>query len=161
MENKFRLGVYRRFDLDLIATGDDTEKELILHQRRKSALHDVLDDEKKITISDWGATDDNNPHEYVEIIMGVVGSATFNYVIVPGIKFIAEKFAGKAIEASATEFVKWMVSKLRPKQEAKEVLDFKIDLPDGTSLSIGPPDRNSTISITFKDGTVESINYSK
>lgn len=159
MENTFRIGVYRRFDTDLVPTGDDGEKELALHLIRKKALHEVLDNENNVKVSDWGTTDDTSPHEYVEILLGIAGSATFNYVIVPGIKFIAEKFAEKVIEESATEFVKWMVSKMRPKQEAKEVLDFRIDLPDGTSVSIDPPDRDATISITFKDGSVESVNY--
>ncbi|WP_020529349.1 hypothetical protein [Flexithrix dorotheae] len=159
MENTFRIGVYRRFDTDLVPTGNDGEKELALHLKRKKALHEVLDNENNVKVSDWGTTDDTSPYEYVEILLGIAGSATFNYVIVPGIKFIAEKFAEKVIEESATEFVKWMVSKMRPKQKAKEVLDFRIDLPDGTSVSIDPPDRNATISITFKDGSVESVNY--
>ena len=59
-----------------------------------------------------------------------------------------------------SELAKTVVAKLRPKQEAKELLDFQIRLPDGTKISVDPPDRDATITIDFKDGKVWTLNYS-
>jgi len=39
--------------------------------------------------------------------------------------------------------------KLIPKLEKKEILDFNIQLPDGTVIQCNPPDRDATITIRF------------
>jgi hypothetical protein len=119
----------------------------------------VLDGEETFKVLNWGKTDDTGPHEWVEISISAIASAGLTYAIVPGLKFVAEKLAEKAIDEGTSELIKWLISKLRPKQESKEILDFQIKLPDGTDISVDPPDRFATIHITFADGSVSSITY--
>ena len=159
MQDLILLGVYRNLDNRTKGLPDDSPYALELHNRRKTALHDVLDRQKNFKVLDWGNTDDTGPHEWVEISIGAIASAGFTYAIVPGLKFVAEKLVEKAIDEGTSEFMKWLISKLRPKQESKEILDFQIKLPDGTNISVDPPDRFATINITFADGSVSSITY--
>lgn len=126
-----------------------------LHNRRKEALHAILDSDPAIHVEDWGDTNDTHPHEFVEIAFGVAATATFKYAVVPGVKWLGEKLADKAIDTVLSELVKAIVAKLRPKQKSKELLDFIITLPDGTRIAVDPPDRYATITINFTDGAVQ------
>ena len=155
------LGVFRRLDNRFEGLPDDSPRGLELHNRRKAALHEVFDSEKSVEVLDWGATDDTQSHEYVELLIGAVATPAFQYVVVPGLKFIGQKLAEKAVDETASELVKAVAAWLRPKQEKKQILDFSMRLPDGTTISVDPPDRDATIRIQFKDGKVESIDYSR
>ncbi len=159
MTSQITLGVYRRLDNRFEGLSDDSPRALELHNRRRAALHDVLDNEKSIEVFTWGDTDDSRSHEFVEITLGAVVSAVFTYAIVPGLKYVAEKLAEKAVDQATSEVAKWLISKLRPKQASKEILDFQIRLPDGTHITVDPPDRYAEIRIAFADGTVSSVTY--
>ncbi len=161
MGEKLSLGVYRRLDERFLqlSAADDAKMALDLHNTRKFALQDVLKDTTVLKVSDWGETKDESPHEFVEIMLGVVSTTIFNYAIVPGLKFVGEKLAEKLVDEAIAESVKWLISKLRTKQESKEILNFHINLPDGTEISVDPPDRNASITIQFKAGALESIQY--
>jgi len=168
MVSEINLWVYRRLDNRFEGLSDDSPRALELHNRRKLALHDVLDGEKSIEVR-WGDTDDKQSHELVELILIPLSSAVFIYTIVPGLKYVGEKLAEKAIDYGASETAKWLISKLRPQQESKKILNFGITLPDGTNIIVDPPDRdgmegmplieNADIQIIFKDGTVSSFTY--
>jgi hypothetical protein len=84
----------------------------------------------------------------------------FSYAIVPGIKVLSKRLAEAAVDHATSEAIKAVVSWLRPKQEDKKVLDFVISLPDGTRISVDPPDRAATITLSFTNGRVESVAYS-
>lgn len=90
----------------------------------------MFDSKKSVEVVDWGQTDDTRPHEFVEIVLGAVAVQVFQYAVVPGLKFLGEKLAEKAVDEAASELVKAVVSWLRGPQEAKEVLDLVITLPD-------------------------------
>lgn len=160
METTLKLEVYRRLDNRLEGLSDESPRALELHYRRKDALREILDSEPLIQVTDWGDTDDTNPHELVEIALGAASTAAIQYVIVPGVKWLGRKLVEKAIDTALSELTKAIVAKLRPKQEAKEILDFTVNLPDGTQIIVDTPDRNSSITIHFSDGEVQSINYS-
>ena len=132
-----------------------------LHNRRKDALHAVLDGDPIIRVTDWGDTDDSQPHEFVEVALGAATTAVFQYAIVPGVKWLGLKLAEKAVDTALGELAKTIVAKLRPKQEAKQLLNVIITLPDGTLIAVDPPDRAATISIKFADGSVQSLEYLK
>jgi hypothetical protein len=159
MDTRLTLGVYRRLDNRFEGFSDDSPRALELHSRRKEALHDVFDGEALIQVTNWGETDDARPHEFVELALGATASAVFQYAIVPGAKWLGLKLAEKGVDTALAELAKAIVAKLRPKQEANELLDLTIKLPDGTKIAVDPPDRNATITITFKDGAVQSLNY--
>jgi len=159
MSTQVILGVYRRLDNRLEGLPDDSPRALELHNRRKAALHNVLDGEKAVEVLDWGKADDTQSHEFVEITIGALASTIFTYAVVPGLEYVAQKLAEKAVDQASSELAKWLISKLRPKQESKEILDFQIRLPDGTQIHCDPPDGQTEIRITFTDGTRSSITY--
>lgn len=161
MDHSLTLRVYRRIDNRFEGLSDDSPRALELHNRRKDALHAVLDRDPVIRVSAWGKTDHSSPHEFVEIALAAAASAVFKYAIVPGIKWLGSKLAEKAVDTALGELAKAIVAKLRPKQEAKELLDFILKLPDGTQIAVDPPDRYATITINFADGSVQSLEYSK
>lgn len=159
MKRKIILGVYRRFDNSTLELSEESKIALELHNKRKIALEEVFEQTEPLEVKNWGQTKDEKSHEFVEIILGVVSTTVFNYAIVPGLKFIGEKLVEKAIDEATSESVKWIISKLRPKQVAKKILDFHIELPDGTKIFVDPPDRGASIKIHFKDGQEETIKY--
>jgi hypothetical protein len=161
MNSSITLGVYRRLDNRFEGLSDDSPRALELHNRRKGALHAVLDGDGSIRVTDWGDTDDSRPHEYVEVALGAASTAVFQYAIVPGVKWLGLKLAEKAVDTALGELAEAIVAKLRPKQEAKELLDFIITLPDGTQIAVDPPDRYATITINFADGALQSLEYLK
>jgi hypothetical protein len=161
MDISVTLGVYRRLDNRFEGLSDDSPRASELHNRRKEALHAVFDGDPAIRVTDWGDTDDSRPHEFVEVALGSAATAVFQYAIVPGLKWLGLKLAEKAVDTALGELAKAIVARLRPKQEAKQLLDFIITLPDGTQISVDPPDRYATITIRFADGAVQSLEYLK
>lgn len=159
MNTVVTLGVYRRLDDRFEGLSDDSPRALELHNHRKEALHEVFDGDPNIQVMDWGDTDDSRSHEYVELVLGAAATATFQYVVVPGIKWLGNKLAEKAVDTALSEFVEFLITKLRPRQQAKQVLDFIVKLPDGTEIAVDPPDRYATITIRFADGSIQSIEY--
>lgn len=148
--------MYRRLDELNAGFQRDSPEALERHNRRKKALHEVFDHKKGMKVLDWGATDDTQSHEFVEIIIGVAIAKGFEYVVVPGLKFLAQKLAEKAVDKATSEAVKAIVSWLRPKQKEKKILDIIITLPDGTQIAVDQPDRSATINIRLANGQIES-----
>jgi len=161
MEASLVLGVYRRADDRFDGQGDDSLRDLKLHNLRKDALHEVLDSDPDIRVTNWGKTNDAGPHEFVEIAISAAAGAALQYAIVPGVKWLGRKLAEKAVDTALGELAQAVLSKLRRKQEEKELLDINIKLPDGTWISVDPPDRYATMTIHFADGSIESLEYRK
>lgn len=158
MEIQIKLGVFRLFDPQGEEGSRGAARSLELHNQRKAALHDVFDNaSQEVVVADWGQTDDDNPHEFVELFVGIIGSAALQYIAVPAFQLLAKKLAEKLIDEASSELAKWIIAKLRLKQETKEILDFQMTLPDGTQISVDPPDKDGKVTIYFKDGKVETI----
>ena len=160
MSDLVMLSVYRRLDNRFENLPDDSPRALELHNRRRDALHSAFDGASDIKVVAWGDTDDVKPHEFVELSLAGVAGAAFTHAIVPGLQWLGKKLAEKAVDTALSELAQTIVAKLRPKQEAKQLLDFQISLPDGTRISVDPPDRDATITIDFADGKISSFNYS-
>jgi hypothetical protein len=161
MDTRLKLGVVRRLDDRIEGLGDDSPLALELHERRKEALHSVFYVDPDIEVTSWGETDDTRPHEFVEVALSAGAMAVFHYAIVPGVEWLGRKLAEKAVDTAIGELAKAIVSKLRPKQESKQLLDIIITLPDGTQIAVDPPDRDATIRINFADGSFKSLEYLK
>jgi len=160
MSTQITLKVYRRLDNRLENLPDDGPLARELHARRKTALHDVLDGlnapQTGIQVQSWGDTDDSKPHELVEIIINVgqalLASAAFTHVVIPGLRAVGEKLAEKAVDEGTSEFVKWLVSKLKLKQEEKQILDVNIEVKAGatvTMISIAPSSGTQEVMISI------------
>jgi hypothetical protein len=158
MENNIVLGVFRRLDNRFENLPDDSPRALELHNRRKVALHEILDNQEMIEVTNWGLTDDFNPHEYVEIALSLV-TWTAAHLTTAWLQKVGEKLAEKAIDEGTSSFVKWIIGKLVKKQKKKEILDFNIHLKNGTIIHVDPPDRDSKITVSFTNGEVASISY--
>ena len=159
MENNITLGVYRRtYDPPAGVPGDQA-KDLELHNLRKEALHEVLDNQQIAQVYDWGFANDSRPHEFVEIFLGGMVTTVITPMIIAGLKELGTKLGEKAIDEATSAFVKWIISKLIKKQKEKKISDFSIKLNDGTFLKIDPPDRTSEITISFANGEVASVRY--
>ena len=155
------LGIFRRLDNRIEGHDDTSHLALVLHNRRRDALHAVLDGDRNLRVLDWGKTDDTTPHEFVEIALSATATAVFTYAIIPGVKWIGVKLAEKAVDTAVGEVVKALFAKLRPMQDAKQMLDFVVSLPDGTRITVDAPDRSGTVTINFTDGTLQSLQYTK
>ena len=93
-----QVGVFRIFGNELENPVDDNKVALELHNVRKQALHEVFDNQQTIEISDWGQTDDSQPHEFVSIAISIGAVALTDHVLIPAEKFIFEKIADNAID---------------------------------------------------------------
>lgn len=82
----------------------------------------------------------------------------FKYAVVPGLKRLKEELLDLGTEKAASELVKAVVARLRPKQASREVNDFWITLKDGTRIDVQPPDGQATIRISTGRAVV-TIDY--
>lgn len=155
---QIKLFVYRRLDNRFKGEPDTSDFALELHNRRKAALHAVFDDDPQITVEDWGSTDDVRSHEFVELSL-VLAAKALHYAIVPGLLWLGTKLAEKGFDALWSEGAKAIVSKLRGEQKERRINDFDIKFPDGTTVTVHPPDGEATIRIHLKDGSMEVTKY--
>jgi hypothetical protein len=153
------LGVFRRLDNRLENLDDDSPRGLELHNLRKGALHEVFGKENGIVVLDWGQTDDTQSHEFVELVVGLVGLPVFKYAVLPAVKFLGKKLAEKAVDEASSELVKAVVSWLGLKQKENKIQDFVVTLPDKTEIKLYPPQLGGALEIRFANGKLESINY--
>jgi hypothetical protein len=154
VETRADLFVYRLLDNRLRGEPDDSPFALELHQRRREALEDAFAQNDDIRVVDWGDTKDEESHELVEVVLAAGATAVFKHVVVPGAKLLGEKLIEVGVEKTASEFVKAIFSRLRPKQEAREVSDFSITLPDGAQVQVMAPHQGSAITVTSGGATV-------
>jgi hypothetical protein len=159
VEVGIKLGVYRRLDNRAEGLDDNSPRALELHNRRKEALHSIFAENSAFVVNDWGKTDDTKPHEFVELFLVPAGAVALHYAIVPGLKWVALKLAEKAVESAYSKAAEWIISAIRGKQIEHKVLDIILTLPDGTKISMDPPDRDATMHITFADGEHLSVKY--
>src|SRR4051794_22390958 len=107
---------------------------VILHKLRQSTLHELLDSAPGISVTDWGVTDDTQPHEFTGLAImaaGFVGSS----VVLPLAKQIAQKLLDKGVDKATTQLVAWLTEKLGNKQDDRKIDNFEMTLPDGTKIS--------------------------
>lgn len=159
MNPTITVGVYRVQDPRYESLPKKSKELVALHDLRKVALHEILDKETSIQVTKWGDTDDTTSHEYIELVMSLIGSLVLQPLVIAGIKILGEKLTEKAIDEGTSSFVKWVVSQFVKKAKDKKISDFSVKLKDGTLIQVSPPSENSQISISFKDGTLESIKY--
>lgn len=153
-----QVGVFRIFGNELENPVEDNKVALQLHNNRKQALHDVFDNQKDVEVSDWGQTDDSQPHEFVTIAIGIGATALTNHVLIPAAKYIFEKIADKAIDTVLEKSVSWILSKFKKKQKEKKIGRFEIRLPNGTVLFVDNPEQGGKIKFTV-NGQWEEIKF--
>ncbi len=158
MSKQIQLGVFRRLDNRLEGLDDQSPRAVELHERRKRALHEVLDTDVAWSILSWGDTDDVRAHEWVELLLAATG-AKLAAVAVPALTFLGGILVKSAVDTVTSEAIKDLIAKLRKKQEGKQLLDFSLTLPGGQSIRCDPPDQGSMLTVTWENGKVKSVHY--
>ncbi len=159
MKKDITVGIYRTQEVRYEALPKNSKELVKLHKLRMKALHDVFDNQEIVQVKNWGFTDDETSHEYVEIILSAIGTTVIQQLLIAGMKKLGEKLAEKAIDETTSQLVKWVISKLAFKVKEQKISGFNIRLKDGTFIQIDPPQENSKINVQFKDGKVTSIKY--
>jgi len=157
-ETELGLGVYRLLDDRLLPPGPAADAlERQRHVQRRRALED-LDGADEISVSDWGDTKDEQPHEFVELVVAVAGAAWD--AAVPGLAWLAKTLVDHAVEETVSAAIGLLVAKLRPAQKEHAILDVIIKhKAGGVQVAVDPPDRNGTITVSFADGSVSQVTY--
>jgi len=138
------LSVYRRLDNRSEGLSDDSPRAVELHIRRKEALHEALLADGW-TVEEWGDTDDKQPHELVELVVGIAANPHVQMAIVSAATWAALELVKGVLGEFAAEAVKALLGRLVPKQEEKKILDFTITLPNGMTIKVDP---NSQVNIS-------------
>lgn len=137
----------------------DSPRALELHYQRKEAVHEILDDQELVRVIDWGQTDDTNAHEYVELILGIIGTKILQPFVIAGIEEVGKKLAEMAVDEATSEFIKWIISKFIKKQKEKKIQDINIKLKGGIFINVYPPDWTSDITINVPGEKATTIKY--
>src|SRR5215217_7585024 len=102
------LGVYRRLDNRLEGLSDDSPRAVELHDLRKDALHEVLDDDPLWIVEDWGYTNDSKAHEYVTLRLHLRQydvEISENVVKKPSLTYLGEALNSCALEPPLTQAI--------------------------------------------------------
>ena len=141
---ELKLGFYRLFGQELVPPANEDDVSLELHRNRSVALHEVLDGAEEIKVLDWGQTD-TGPHEYVSLVVGLIGPVIAKHVVLPAVKYMFEKIADKAIDTIFEKAVSWIVLKMKKKQDEKKIGEYHITLPNGTAITVTNPKEGSKL----------------
>lgn len=159
MEHKLWLGVYRRLDNRSEGFGDDSPRAVELHNRRKQALHDALDNGPIWRVESWGLTDDTQPHEFVELAISIVTNPTFQATALPVLVYFGGKLLDAAVDKIFIDPIKELISRLYEKQKRKEILDYQIRPSGEIIIRCDPIDDDMVITLLLKDGEEVKINF--
>lgn len=158
MSTEISVEVCRRLDNRFEGFSDDSPRALELHNRRKRALHDALEEVSDWDIN-WGETDDTKPHEWVELFITILSIPQVQAVAVPAITFIGGIIVKSGLDTATSETVEKLIAKLWKKQQKKEILDYVVTLPNGSEVYVDPQDDDAEITVQFKKGRIVSVNY--
>jgi hypothetical protein len=115
---------------------DDSSKEH--HVQRSRALHDILDGDPLWTVRDWGTTDDELPHDYVELILELKkGPANLPRLDIPALDYIGKVLNDSGLSIAEADGVKRLVATCRNGQQAGQIVDFSLALFDEVIARVG------------------------
>ena len=149
------MGVYR-----LEPWNDEPPRNREFHGLRSSALHRALDNSPLWRVDDWGETDDDEPHEFVELVVTLVSNPAFQAVALPAVGYVGGKLVEAALDVAVLEPFKEFIGRLIGRQKKEQIYDFQVRLPDGTWVQVDPGERDSKITINTSQGVVTSVDYS-
>ena len=144
--NTISLRVYRDLTNRRVGEPDNGPLARDAHRRRAVALHEDL---KGLDVKKWGQTDDANPHELVEVIVGVLALPAAKVALAPAVAFLGTVLAesGKAaLGTIVTHFVTKGLERMR--KPKKDYEDFTV-IVGGRSIIVG---QDSTLRIQLPNG---------
>ena len=151
-----KLTVCRRLDNRQEGEDDRSLSALELHRLRAKAMHDVLDDDPAFSFDNWEQPDDEEPHEWVEII-GWIGEfgTELSEVAVPALNYIGNALLQAGIGSAGVAGIVKLFKRFRKKQVDGECRDVELHVPYKTEVSLHPDQGTITISM----GTPVSLPY--
>jgi hypothetical protein len=135
--DSIKLSVYRDLSNRVVGEPDDGPLARRAHKFRGQALHAVLDD-PAFRISSWGDTDDEEPHELVEVTAVVVGALKVAAGTAIGM-FVAEilkDVAKDTLKAAVVKLVEGLYKRMKGKNRA--IQDFYLELNKGVTIHVQP-----------------------
>jgi hypothetical protein len=155
MSTYVKLTVCRRLDNRLEGQDDKSARAVELHLLRSRALHDILDEDPAWEVSNWGYTDDEQPHEWVQLWIKLQeAAAALAPVAVPALLYVGKVLLDKGIETVVVDGVKRLLAKIRKRQEEGQIRDGEVTFTDETTISCHPE-----AGLTIKLRTSVSIPY--
>jgi len=153
MSESIRLGVYRRLDNRFEGLPDDSPRALELHERRRLALHEALDKQPDLRVMEWGQTDDEEPHEFVELVVAILATPAATAVAKSAFDWLTDQIKD-AVGGVVVDGVKGLIKRLLPQQKRQRILDFNVTLPNGTVVTVYPHDDHSEIRLSTTGDSV-------
>jgi hypothetical protein len=148
------LGVYRDFENRRRGEPDDGPLARAAHQKRQQALESDLAESCYMVVS-WGDTKDTCPHELVEVVVDFLSSPAVHAAVVPAAAFIggifADTFKSLLVDGAKALFIK-LVERVRQ----KDVEDFYMKMPDGSTINVRP---DCNVELHLQDGRYISFSY--
>jgi len=151
---QLNLGVYRYLHNRPV----DSPLELEDHNRRMQALHEIFDNNDSWKVHDWGATDDTEPHEYVELIIEIVTNPVVQAVAVPALTYIGGVISN-ATGGLVADGIKSLFTRLRNMQAEKRVDEVTISIPKGISIVVKPVNGDTDITVVQPGRQPINIRY--
>jgi len=140
---------------------DGSPREYETHSMRRDTLHEVLDNMDGVKVQSWGGTSDAGPHEVVEVIVEVAG-LVITTAAIPVLIYLGQELVKNALSTVASEAVKGLIARLKPKQDAKQINDFHIRLPNNfvvISYPAGLAAEKAILRVVAPDGKVTDIPF--
>lgn len=127
------------------------ESDLELHNMRKNALHNSLENIDGLDIQDWGKTDDTQPHEWVEII--IFGWEIISPVVVPALELFGKELLKAGVSIIAVKTIKKVIQNVSKHQEKEEMKDCNFHLKDGKWIQFIPDEKGIRIRVSWTNIT--------
>jgi hypothetical protein len=153
-DQQIELSVYRDLENRMRGQPDDGPLARAAHQKRKRALEADLGD-KTFNVVSWGQTKDANPHEMVDLIVAIVTSPPVQAAAVAGAAYVGTVLSS-TFSSLLADGVKHLVGKLVGRMTTKEIQDFSIKLPDGSTVNV---QSNRQVVITITNGKHVSFSF--
>ena len=152
------LHVYRRLDNRHEGSSDDSPIALELHNRRRDALHEVLDGSSVWSVLDWGETDDTQPHERVTVRVEITGESGVSVDRLPAISSVGDALS-RVVDPRVAKGVATLTGDLARQQEQGRILDFEFTLEGEYIVRCDPEDYGHAITIFAPDQEPLSVPF--
>jgi hypothetical protein len=143
--NQIVLYVWRLLYNRLEGLSDDSPRGFDLHDRRKRALQEVLDNDVAWDVRDWGLTDDRQrTHEFVELLLQL---KPIDMEIVENISdypSLSNALIQSGLGAAMAEAVTALIARLHLQQVEEKISNFDIQVPDGPLIRCLPIQQGTT-----------------
>lgn len=147
------LGVFRDLTNRFRGEPDDGPLARLAHEKRKEALEEDLG-APGVKVVDWDQTKDQNPHEYVQLVVEFLSSPAVHTAGITAAAFIGGVLSN-ACTSVVSDGIKFIFEKLVKRMKKKEIQDFNISSSGGIVINVHS-DFRGTIVINGQSKTFQA-----